>query len=270
MVVELNARAYQSVLPYFADLSYHLSVSAVLRGAMPGLVLADADQLPGTVLVSSPEGNYLASAGPIGDAERSAGRALIRHLAGDEPRIALFATPEWEQHAASLCPGVHCVRFPRRHYALTALAGTWHEHIPSPFTLRPVDAAILARPELQGHHIQRWANGNWGSAEAFLSRGFGFALFDGGEPVSWSLADCAVDARCEIGIHTHPAYRRRGLATIVVAATVAYALAAGYHEVGWHCSEDNQGSQGVAEKVGFTLTNRFDALGWDFAAEGKR
>ena len=69
-------------------------------------------------------------------------------------------------------------------------------------------------------------------------------------------------------LSVHPAYRRRGLATIVVAATVAHALAAGYHEVGWHCSEDNQGSQGVAEKVGFTLTHRFHALGWRFAATG--
>lgn len=266
MVVELNPRAYQSVLPLFADLSYHLSISAVLRGTMRGRVLADDDPYPGTVLVSCPEGNYLASVGPIGEAERSAGRALVQQLAGDEPGIALFATPDWEQHAAPLFPGVHYARFPRRHYALSALAGTWHEHIPSPFILRRLDAAILARPELQGHHIQRWANGNWGSAEAFLTRGFGFALFDGSEPVSWCLADCAVDARCEIGIHTHPAYRRRGLATIVVAATVAYALAAGYHEVGWHCSEDNQGSQGVAEKVDFTLTHRFHALGWRFEA----
>lgn len=268
MVVELNARAYQSVLPLFADLPYHLSISAVLRGTMPGRVLADADRLPGTVLVSSPEGNYLASAGPIGDAERSAGRALLHQLAGDEPGIGLFATPDWEQHAVSLVPGVHYVRFPRRHYALSALAGAWHEHLPPSLILRPLDAAILARPDLQGHHIQRWASGNWGSAEAFLSRGFGFALFDGSEPVSWCLADCAVDARCEIGIHTHQTYRRRGLATIVVAATVAHALAAGYHGVGWHCSEDNQGSQGVAEKVGFTLTHRFHGLGWRLSATG--
>lgn len=81
--------------------------------------------------MSSPEGNYLASARPIGDAERSAERTLVQQLAGDELRIELFATPAWEQQAVSLVPGVHCARFPRRHYALSALAGTWHEHIPS-------------------------------------------------------------------------------------------------------------------------------------------
>jgi RimJ/RimL family protein N-acetyltransferase len=264
MVVELAPHAYEGVLPHFSDLTYHLSITAVLRGTMPGRVLVDTDRLPGTILVSSPEGNYLASTGPIGDTERSAGRALVEQLGGDEQSIELFATPAWEQHAESLVPGVHCTRFLRRHYARSALAGTWHQHIPPSLILRPLDAAILARPDLQGHHMQRWARGNWGSAEAFLAHGFGFALFDGSEPVSWCLADCAVDGWCEIGIHTHPAYRRRGLATIVVAATVAHAGTAGYGEVGWHCSEDNQGSQGVAEKVGFTLTHRFHALGWRF------
>lgn len=262
MVVELNAGAYQSILPLFADLTYHLSITAVLRGAMPGDVLADTDHPLGTVLVSSPEGNYLASAASPGAAEHQAARSLVARLRDDVPDLELFVTPAWEQHADSLVPGARCARFLRRHYALTTLAGAWHQHIPSSLTLRRLDAEILTRPDLQGHHIQRWARNNWGSAEAFLAHGFGFALFDGTEPVSWCLADCAVDERCEIGIHTHPAYRRQGLATIVVAATVDHALAAGYREVGWHCGEDNQGSQGVAEKVGFRLTHRFHILGW--------
>ena len=270
MIVELAAQAYEGVLPLFAELGYHLSITAVLRGSMPGRVLVDSERFPSTVLVSSPEGNYLASAEPIGPAERSAGRALVEQLAGDEPSIELYATPAWEQHADSLVPGVHCAWLPRRHYALSALAGAWHQHIPSSLTLHRIGADILARPDLQSHHIQRWASGNWGSAEAFLTHGFGFALLDGAEPVSWCLADCAVDARCEIGIHTHPAYRRQGLATIIVAATVAHALAAGYAEVGWHCNEDNQGSQAVAEKVGFTLTHRFHALGWRLEGKGER
>lgn len=66
MVVELDTRAYQDILPLFADLNYHLSILAVLRGTMLGRVLADDDHFPGTVLVSSPEENYLACAGPSG------------------------------------------------------------------------------------------------------------------------------------------------------------------------------------------------------------
>ena len=38
---------------------------------------------------------------------------------------------------------------------------------------------------------------------------------------------------------------------------------------GWHCGEDNQGSQGVAEKVGFKLTHRFHALVWRLEGKGE-
>jgi hypothetical protein len=48
MVVELAPHAYPQVLPLFADLAYHLSITAVLRGTMPGRVLVD------TGLVQSP------------------------------------------------------------------------------------------------------------------------------------------------------------------------------------------------------------------------
>ena len=69
--------------------------------------------------------------------------------------------------------------------------------------------------------------------------------------VSWSLADCRSGDACEIGIHAVKEHRRRGLATITAAAAVEYALSNGYSMVGWQCSEDNLGSVGTAEKVGF-------------------
>jgi RimJ/RimL family protein N-acetyltransferase len=263
VVVELAPHAYPRVLPLFADLAYHLSITAVLRETMPGRVLVDNDRLPKTALVSSPEGNYLASGASPGADEQRAGQTLVKQLrAYEEHTIELFTTPSWEPHADHLRPGCPYHRIARRRYTLTALAGAWHQHVPASLSLLRLDAATLARPAIQDHHIQRWARGNWGSSAAFLARGFGFALFHNTEPVSWCLADCAVDERCEIGIHTHPAYRRQGLATIVVAATVAEALAQGYRELGWHCGEDNQGSQAVAEKVGFKLTQQFRCLVW--------
>ena len=95
---------------------------------------------------------------------------------------------------------------------------------------------------------------NWGSTADFLERGFGFVTIYDDEVVSWSLADCVGGDACEIGIRTAETFRRRGLATITVAAAVEYALSNGFaiaEAVGWHCPEDNYGSIGTAEKVGF-------------------
>jgi RimJ/RimL family protein N-acetyltransferase len=268
VVTELPRHAYQRVLPLFSELECHLSIAAVAAGAMPGHVFVDDEARPRTALITSPEGSYLGSSEPAAGAGLAAARAIIERLRAPGHELDIFAAPPWEQQAEALFAGYRYALVPRRRYALHALAGPWHQQVPEALTLMRLDAAIFARPSLQEHHIQRWARGNWGSVEAFLERGFGSILFRGEEAVSWCLADSAVGARCEIGIHTHPAYRRQGLATIVVAATVAHALAHGHREVGWHCGEENHGSQGVAEKVGFRLTHRFHALVCQFEAAG--
>jgi GNAT superfamily N-acetyltransferase len=266
VVTELPRHAYQRVLPLFSDLGYHLSIAAVIAGTMPGQVFVDDPADPRVALISSPEGSYLASAGPPDAAQVGVAREMIERLHASWNEASLFAAPHWEQRAGDLYAGYRYALAPRRHYAARALAGAWHRQVPSALSLVPLDAEVFARPSLEEHHIQRWARGNWGSVEAFLERGFGAILFHGEEALSWSLADSAVGARCEIGIHTHPEYRRQGMATIVVAATVDHALSHGYEEVGWHCGEENLGSQGVAEKVGFHLTHRFHSLATDFVA----
>jgi RimJ/RimL family protein N-acetyltransferase len=260
MTTELPRHAYEGVRPLFAKLDYHLSIAAVIEGTMPGRILADDAAEPGAALISSPEGSYLASAGPPDDGAIAFGREAVGRMLAEWGEISLFTLPAWERRAEDLFLGRRYGLAPRRRYGLRALAGDWHEHVPAGLTLARLDAALFARPDLGDHHIQRWARGNWGSVEAFLARGFGFMLLDGERAASWCLADSASGARCEVGIHTHPDYRRRGLATAVVAAAAAHALSQGYDEVGWHCGEENVGSQGVAEKVGFTLTHRFHAI----------
>lgn len=96
--------------------------------------------------------------------------------------------------------------------------------------------------------------------------GFGAAAVADGAVVSWSLADCVLGDRAEIGIHTAPAHRRRGLAAAVAARAVTVARARRIREVGWHCNEDNFGSRRTAESVGFRLEREYHLTG--FRARG--
>jgi hypothetical protein len=76
---------------------------------------------------------------------------------------------------------------------------------------------------------------------------------------SCCIADCVIDDKCELGISTDIQYRRRGLATLVVAAAVDHCLATGISNIGWHCLQSNRGSIAVAEKVGFQKTTAYFA-----------
>jgi RimJ/RimL family protein N-acetyltransferase len=132
--------------------------------------------------------------------------------------------------------------------------------VPEGFAVVPVDAALLARRELRNHEaVAEWGIGNWGEQDDFLARGLGMVVIHGDTIASWCLMDCAVGPRCEIGIATDPDYRRRGLAALATAATVAACLARGFARIGWHCWTRNRGSRRVAERVGFahvgTYTN---------------
>jgi len=55
----------------------------------------------------------------------------------------------------------------------------------------------------------------------------------------------------DVGIYTHPAHRRKGLAAAVVAATAEHCLSHGFRQVGWHCNAENVASWKTAERAGF-------------------
>jgi hypothetical protein len=58
-----------------------------------------------------------------------------------------------------------------------------------------------------------------------------------------------------------------GVGTLTTAATSVQALARGFSQVGWHCWDNNVGSIGVAEKVGFKRATDYDVFINHWAAE---
>lgn len=269
MLKELPRKDYDRVRPLFAALAeYNVSVGGVLAGYNPGFVAVDNLATPRTAFMSTAEGSHLA-----GEIDNPAFRAAFPTYVQDTlygerewERLYLVLTPEWGAALAGVVDSPPLAEA-RRHYVCRSVKHDWRAHLPEGFTVQRVDADLLAKaaqmPDWAAEswaHINRWAEYCWGSHAAFLENGFGMVTLHDGEIVSWSLTDGRDDTpegpRCEIGIHTLRDYRRRGLAAITAAAAVEHALANGFIEVGWHCSEDNPGSYHTAERVGFTLERR--------------
>lgn len=261
MLSTLSLNDYPRTRPLFGDLpECHLCIDATLNGVNPGHVWVDDAEQPRSVFLTGVEGSFLA-----GDPDNAAFNAALRDL------IAHTLFGEWKYRALSLdvfpVGWTDClpeivpwppVRNPRRHYVCTALAIDWRARVPDGFAVRRIDQTLLDTPGIQiPGHVYEWMRWNWGSDAAFLEHAFGFATVHDNRAVSWSLVDCTHGARCEIGIQTEPDYRRRGLATVTVAATVDHALSHGYTEIGWQCNDDNAGSFGTAEKVGFRHVHNY-------------
>jgi RimJ/RimL family protein N-acetyltransferase len=262
-VHELTQPEYERVRPLFHPLRYHLSSAAVLDGHCPGRVFVDDPARPRAAFMLSPEGCYLA-----GDpANRVFARALNqfvvrRRTLGDHVSVLfLVIHPErWRERLPGVLAPHVPVEVKRRHYVCRLLRYDWRSHLPDGCTVRRVDRRLLENPRLTvPDHVTHWMENNWASIDRFLRDGFGFATVRAGEVVSWSLSDSVSDDGCEIGIRTVPAYRRRGLATATAAAAVEHALSHGFTMVGWHCPDDNLGSIGTAERVGFRRERDYSA-----------
>jgi RimJ/RimL family protein N-acetyltransferase len=252
---ELRRADYEMVRTLFRPLRFHLASAAVLDGSSPGQVFVDEPTRPRTAFMLSPEGCYLAG-DPGNDAfNRAFNRDVVsRRALGEDIRVLfLVVHPEhWRDRLPSLLAPCPPMVMRRRHYVCRAPCYDWRARLPDGCAVRRIDRSLLDSSGLTvPDRVIGWMEHNWGSIGSFFEDGFGFVTISAGEIVSWSLADCVSGDQCEIGIHTLPARRRRGLATATAAATVEHALSHGFTTVGWHCPDDNLGSIGTAEKVGF-------------------
>jgi RimJ/RimL family protein N-acetyltransferase len=234
-------------------------MQAVIDGMCPGRIYVDDVKQPQTAFICSAEGYFLA-----GDFENTDFNRALSDLIYDtgesgqtvragEDAMNLDVFPKtWEHHLSTLFPDRTPLIEQRRKYVCTQLRVDWKKLLPDGYSVHPIDGYLLEQSGVKiPDHVHEWIGANWGNREYFFQHGFGFGLVHEQQVVSWSVADCVSGSRCEIGIHTLPEYRRRGLATIMVAATVDFCFSQGGTSVGWHCNANNVGSWKTAEKAGF-------------------
>lgn len=233
---------------------FNVSIASVLMGNNPGMVYVDQPSTPHMVLLISPEGTYLAGDAPTVDQVAALKNHVVKLMANDDTEnLWLTCDPSWQLLLDDFLPRPP-LPIARQHYVCTAPVFDWRSHIREGFAVYRIDQTMLDREDLTiPDHIHDWVENNWETQVNFLTRGFGFVTekLNTREIVSWSLCDCIEDYACEIGIHTHPNYRRQGLAVLTAAAAVDYAFTRGLNMVGWHCNADNAGSQHTALRTGF-------------------
>ena len=268
MFQELTKADVKNVLPLSRGVPHLCAVDAVIDGTSPGRIWADDASAPTLAMASTEEGEYVVG---VSDNERL--NALLRTLivetvlpAGRAAGWAYLlnlrcSSAAWSVTVEDMLGDVVSVKEEREFYAAEQCAVDWKGAIPPGFHMQPVDEELLTRMDLKNiKHVRRWARGNFGSIGAYLLHGFGFCLLRGGDIVSWCLSDCVSGDKCEVGIHTDEEYRRRGFATLTVAAAVDHCLLRGLKRVGWHCSVQNVASAATARKVGFKKVLDYQAF----------
>lgn len=265
MIHKLDRSAYERTRPLFTELDHQLTALSVIEGRCPGSIWVDSIAQPRTAFMASPEGHFLVGYEGNAALNRALNRLIMDTILGKDREghrvkgMVLVCHPEvWEERIDVVLSGRVPIPERRWHYLFEGPVMDWRSQVPEGLSVERMDQALLDRPSLSiPEHANGWMKHNWGSVENFLQHGLGFCTVHKQQVVSWCLTDCTSGNACEIGIHTDHEYRRRGLATLTVAATVDECLLRGLTKIGWHCHETNLGSRGVAEKVGFVKEREY-------------
>jgi len=253
----LDKNDHARALPLAQDAPHNLTLTAVGEGSSPGTIWVDDPQHPRAALFATPEGEFLI--GRCGDDVRRAFADFITDEllpGGDNEGWWLcwlhYWPDDWRPVLQTMLTGHHWLDVYQHYYSFRGPPTEPSGDPPPGYRLQRVDAELLGKAEGRNvGRIKRYAKSNFGSVPAFLERGFGVCLMHGPDAVSWCMSDCVSGHRCEIGIHTDPHYRRRGMASLTVAATVEFCLSNGLTDIGWHCWSTNTASASTAERAGF-------------------
>jgi RimJ/RimL family protein N-acetyltransferase len=261
LLAELKATEFERVRPLFAGFEYSLSIEAAILGNNPSRIFVDDVHNPKLGFALTVEGYLLT--GEYEDPRKNASLQQLfenRIFTGEvfvngNTSMSLAVHPEaWETKLPELIPTHEVEKLERYHYQCNALRIDWRKSIPEGYSVQRIDQALLHEGEVSfSGQVRGWMDIEemWWTEENFLTNAISYVVVFDREVVAWCNPDCVAGGRIDVGVFTHPAHRRRGLASAVVAATVEDCLCNGFTVVGWHCNLGNVGSWKTAEKVGF-------------------
>jgi GNAT superfamily N-acetyltransferase len=262
MIHRLDPARYKTIRYLFHALEeYQPMCSAVLDGVYPGEVFVDDLDHPETAFLSTfvsgqDEGVWGFLAGESrNDLFNNALNKAIYHreiISENTPVVFFTCHPEdWCGQLPSVFHPHQPIPMLRRHYECQDIESDRRSAIPEGYDIRRLDKTIQSIPDLRIPDDVSKILKKWRSITEPGFRDYGFVCIHDHRLVSWATVDFVSASVGEAGIFTLEGYRRRGLATIVTAATIEYGLSHGLKKIHWTCAETNIASIRTAEKLGF-------------------
>lgn len=255
MIHELTGN-YDLARPLFAGLKNRTAIQAVIEGNSPGRIFVDNQEHPSAAFMWNPfRYSYLA-----GEPSNDSFTVSLRRLLAEEllpqaanshdPTLVLYPYPEsWGERVDLIIGDYGPIKLTRQTFVFNPVKSPylgWQHRVLPGLQMRRVDERLLEQISPLAEAVQVL----WRSPADFVAMGLGYCLLDGEQVVSTCFSAFAGGNQREIGIDTHPAYRRRGLATLTASALIDHCLQNDWIP-GWECWTDNVPSVKLAEKLGF-------------------
>jgi RimJ/RimL family protein N-acetyltransferase len=270
MIYELKDNEFEKTFSLFKDLSYNLTVDAIIEGNRPGKIYVDNMADPKTAFAWAKSSEYALVGSHKNDAFNLSLQRLIAEKITQETKkhnitfSVLFYYPDiWNEKIDTVLRNFAARKSFRWRFTFRKLKVSWKDRIPSGYNIERIDKKLLKAASLRNvDRINDLIVFKWGSIDDFLREGFGFYLVNENNIVSWCISGNNCKNKCEITIGTHEKTRNRGFATLVASAFAEYCVSEDITP-SWHCGIENLSSIAVAEKVGFQKSLTYPVFTWE-------
>lgn len=246
---ELSKKEYNKSSPLFENLKVdRLAILKVIKGDYPGRIYVDHKEKPRAALV------FAGSCYLGGDAKNADFNEQLKDLLTTEilpgqeggPLFIFSTTDEWKDTVNELLKDYDVIRIKRYKFELDPEKFKEHEEwkgrIPEGYDVKKVDHTLV-------QHMPNYALEYWGTIDAFLSGGFGFAVTKAHKLVSVCWTMLMGEGIAELAVETAESHRRQGFATLATCACIDHCLENGMRPE-WDCFE-LPASMNLAQKLGF-------------------
>lgn len=258
----IEQQAYAAAQTILAELSsIHVAIASVLDGTIDGEIWVDRPVDPRIAIAVNGDAYFLAGNPDVPqDTLEGIGEVI--------PDWAyLFIEDRWLPHLPGVWRNASSLPHPR--IRMGHIPGSpLPEPASSPegFEIVPINRTLFDRAPGNLDRLEECIEG-WASPGAFFDGAIGYCALHDGNIVSHSVTDSVSGTRCEIGVGTDAAFRRRGLGRAVVAATAAECIRRGIPAIEWHSHASNLGSLAIGRQVGFIELDRHTAFSCSLPAE---
>ncbi|WP_039043391.1 GNAT family N-acetyltransferase [Sporosarcina sp. ZBG7A] len=249
MIYEANAEVRKKLVPMFKRFDSTIVLS-YLQGHMG---TAWVDDLENPMVAQITVGIFVFYAG---DSSTKEAEEMLYNL--PEFTLAIVDSDEWKNRIETVHSGA-IDKFQRysfeknpehlnRIHIVNLMAS-----LPEGYEIKKVDNNIAIAPSF--NNLSEDFVSQFESLDDFIKRGVGYAILHEGIVVAAATSFSVFDSGIEIEIATHPAYRRKGLATIVAAALILDCLDSGKYP-SWDGA--NFESVELAKKLGYVFKDSYD------------
>lgn len=249
-MLKLKPPFSEQVYQVFKPLRHNLAVLSIFKGFTESIVYADSESP--TWGVTYTNSRIFASGDFMHPDVLKAVQKVVDYglIAGRAGFVIYYPRSAGRSGIGENIKGVKT--YPKtRNYYLLEPREKYVLSLPEDYRVERISHDLLKMGYVNSDLVQAEMQSERDSVDDFLDKSFGFCVVKDDEISSWCMSEYNVADRFEIGIETHPAHRRKGLAVQAARACINHGLDGEYTSVGWHCWKDNEASNRTASSLGF-------------------